>query len=172
MTSCGGSGTSDASHPTTTAHQSTTTSTLPGHPSTTTVPPTDAAILAAYRAEWSAFEHAEADANPLDPLLKATMVDPLLHQVEGYLVADNQEGIVGRGPITLDPKIASATATSATVSDCSYSKAYLYYKRSGKEVPPITGPERIGVKATLVLNGSTWKVKSQVLTEGSCPAGY
>ena len=32
--------------------------------------------------------------------------------------------------------------------------------------------EHVGVKATLVLDGSTWKVKRQDITEGSCPAGY
>lgn len=176
-------GVQDASRPPriTAERPPTTTAPSPGSSSpavssststSTTISSTDTAILAAYGAEWSAFEQAETDANPLDPMLKATMVNPLLHQVESYLVTDNQEGIVGRGPITFDPHVAFATTTSATVLDCTYSKAYLYYKKSGKEVPPITGPEHIGVKAMLVLGGSAWKVKNQVLTEGSCPAGY
>jgi hypothetical protein len=100
------------------------------------------------------------------------MVNPLLHQVEGSLVVDNQEGIVARGSITLHPRVASATATSATVLDCTYSASFLVYKKTGKQVPPITSAEHVGVKATLVLDGSTWKVKRQDLTEGSCPAGY
>jgi hypothetical protein len=105
-------------------------------------------------------------------MLAATMVNPLLHQVEGSLVADNQEGIIGRGPITLHPHVASATAISATVLDCAYSASFLIYKKTGKQVPPITGAGRVGIKASLVLDGSTWKVKRQDLTEGSCPAGY
>jgi hypothetical protein len=105
-------------------------------------------------------------------MLAATMVNPLLHQVEGSLVADNQEGIVARGPITLHPHLASTTATSAIVLDCTYSASFLVYKKTGKQVPPITSAEHVGVKATLVLDGSTWKVKRQDLTEGSCPAGY
>lgn len=143
-------------------------------PTSRTTPPTAAteAVLAAYRAGWAAYEHAGADANPLDPALAATMVNPLLHQVEGSLVADNQEGIVGQGPITLHPHVASVTAASAVVLDCSYSASFLVYKKTGKQVPPITKAEEVGVKATLVLDGTTWKVKSQTLTEGSCPAGY
>jgi hypothetical protein len=141
--------------------------------SSTTAPSAETvAVLTAYRAEWTAFEHAGVDANPLDPMLAATMVNPLLHQVEGYLVTDNQEGIVARGTITLYPHVASATATTATVVDCSYSASFLVYKKSGKQVPPVSGPEHVGVKATLVLDGSTWKVKRQNITEGSCPAGY
>jgi len=148
-----------------------TTTTLPIS-STTPPPAATQAVLAAYRAGWTAFEHAEVNANPLDPTLAATMVNPLLHQVEGSLVADNQEGIVARGPITLHPHLASATATSATVLDCTYSASFLVYKKTGKQVPPITSAEHVGVKATLVLDGSTWKVKRQDITEGSCPAGY
>lgn len=160
-------GSTSSSAPTTTASAPTTTT-----PTSTTVPAADAAILAAYRAEWAAYEHALATANPLDPGLAATMVNPLLHQVEGYLVAYHEEGIVGRGSIALDPRVASLGASAATVLDCQYSASLLYYKASGKEVPPITKPEHDGVKATLVLDGSTWKMKSQHVTEGSCPAGY
>jgi hypothetical protein len=129
-------------------------------------------VLAAYRAEWASYEHALATANPLDPALKATMVNPLLHEVIGNLVTDNQEGIVGKGPIQLDPHVSSLTGSSATILDCPYSASLLIYKKTGKQVPPITKPEHDAVKATLVLDGSTWKVKSQDITEGSCPAGY
>jgi hypothetical protein len=163
-------GRSHSAVPPTTSVKPAITSTLP--PPTTAISASNTAILAAYRAEWAAFEHAEVDANPLDPMLAATMVNPLLHQVEGSLVADNQEGIIGRGPITLHPHVASATAISATVLDCAYSASFLIYKKTGKQVPPITGAGRVGVKATLVLDGPTWKVKRQTLTEGSCPAGY
>ena len=61
-------------------------------------------MLAAYRASWSAFEQALADANPNAPALAATMVDPQLQSVKANLLADQQHGIVGRGHITLHPK--------------------------------------------------------------------
>jgi hypothetical protein len=110
----------------------------------------------------------EADANPLDPALKTTMVDPLLHEIEGYLVEDNQEGEVGRGSIQLHPRIASISATRATVEDCSFSSDFLVYKKTGKQVPPISKPENDGVLATLVMDRSAWKVSQRVITEGSC----
>jgi hypothetical protein len=134
--------------------------------------PEVAAVLAAYRAGWAAVEHATATANPADPELQATMVNPVLHQVIGNLVTDNAEGIVGSGSIALDPRVASIDASSATVLDCSFSSFFLVYKTTGKQVPPVSKPEHDAVKATLVLDGSTWKTKSRQITEGSCPAGY
>ena len=172
--SCG----SSASGPSTTSSTSTSTSTtLPGSTvSSSTVPAgttaTDAAVLTAYRAAWSAFEHAGLTANPLDPALKTTMVNPLLHEIEGYLVEDNQEGEVARGTIQLHPHVASLSATKAVVLDCSFSSDFLIYKASGKQVPPVSKPENDGVRATLVYSGSAWKVSQRVITEGSCPAGY
>ena len=129
-------------------------------------------MLTAYRAGWDAYEHALATANPLDPALKATMVNPVLHQVIGNLVTDNMEGIVGKGTITLDPHISSIDGSSATVLDCAFSSSLLVYKKTGKQVPPLTKPEHDAAKTTLVLTGSTWKTKSRQVTEGSCPAGY
>jgi len=166
-------GSTTASPPTTTTSPPTSSPTTTPAPTTTTVPSaTTAAVLTAYRAGWAAYENALSTANPLDPALKATMVNPLLHEVIGNLVTDNQEGIVGKGPIQLDPHVSSLNASSATVLDCPYSASLLIYKKTGKQVPPITKPEHDAVKATLVLDGSTWKVKSQDITEGSCPAGY
>jgi hypothetical protein len=100
--------------------------------------------LAAYRAGWAAFEHALADANPEDPELPATMVDPQLQQVKGNLLADQEQGMVGRGTFTLHPKVTALSATSATVVDCAYSTAALVYQASGKPVPPVTPPENDG----------------------------
>lgn len=143
--------------------------------STTTTPttlgPTAAAVLSAYRAEWAAFEHAAATSNIFDPMLPATMVDPQLQEVRRNLAGDKVNGIVGRGTFTLHPRITSLTSTMATVVDCAYSTSELVYADSGKPVPPSTPPEYDGVKATLVLVGSTWKVSQQVVTDGSCSSG-
>jgi hypothetical protein len=128
-------------------------------------------VLAAYRAGWAAFEHALADANPEDPELLATMVEPQLQQVKGNLLADQEQGVVGRGTFTLHPKVTALSATSATVVDCAYSTAALVYKASGKPVPPLTPPENDGVTSTLVLSGGTWKVSKQIVTDGKCAPG-
>jgi len=128
-------------------------------------------VLQAYRASWAAFEHALTTANPSDPELAATMVDPQLQSVKANLFADKRAGMVGLGTTTLHPKITALSATTATVVDCAYSRAELLYAISGKPVPPVTPPENDGVRATLVLSGSTWKVYKQTVTEGTCAPG-
>ena len=147
----------------------TTTTSLPV--TSTTLAPTSVAVLNAYRASWAAFEHALTTANPSDPELAATMVDPQLQSVKANLFADKRAGMVGRGTTTLHPKITALSATTATVVDCAYSRAELLYATTGKPVPPVTPPENDGVRATLVLSGSTWKVYKQTVTEGTCAPG-
>ena len=139
-------------------------------PSSTT-DPASTAVLAAYRAGWSAFEQALAIANPADPALAATMVDPQLQGVKANLLADQRQGMVGRGTFTLHPKIVSISSTTATVVDCAYSTAALVYVSTGKPVPPVTPPENDGVRATLVLAGGTWKIAKQTVTDGKCAPG-
>ncbi|MHB1511063.1 MAG: hypothetical protein ACYCST_19650 [Acidimicrobiales bacterium] len=139
-------------------------------PSSTT-DPASTAVLAAYRAGWRAFEQALATANPADPALAATMVDPQLQGVKANLLADRRQGMVGRGTFTLHPKIVAMSATTATVVDCAYSTAALVYVSTGKPVPPVTPPENDGVRATLVLAGGTWKITKQTVTDGKCAPG-
>jgi len=167
LASCGGSGSSRATHPTSTDSPSTTFV-----QSTTTTPnPTDAAVLAAYRAASNAFVQALATANPNDPALTATMIDPELVSIRANLVGDQQKGIVGRGTVTLHAKLVSLSSTTATVVDCAYSTSELVYQATGKPVPPVTPPENDGVSATLVLAGGTWKLSKQTVTEGKCAPG-
>lgn len=130
-----------------------------------------AAVLAVYRASWTAFEQALADANPNAPALAATMVDPQLQGVKANLLSDQIHGMIGKGSFTLHPRITSLKATTATVVDCAYSTAELVYKATGKPVPPITPPESDGVTSTLVLTGGAWKVYKQTVTDGSCASG-
>jgi hypothetical protein len=158
---CGGS--NSAAPPTIRANSATTTS-APTDPTTT-------AVLQAYRAASNAFVHALATANPNDPALAATMVDPELVSIRANLVGDRQKGIVGRGAVTLHPKLTSLSPTTATVVDCIYSASELVYQATGKPVPPVTPPENDGVNATLVLTGGTWKLSEQTVTEGKCAAG-
>jgi hypothetical protein len=145
-----------------------TSSTVPASSSTTT--PTSA-VLAAYRAGWTAYEHALSDANPEDPALTATMVDPLLQRTKADLLGYQQDGIVGRGSVDPHPKLASMTATTATVVDCIYSSSELVYAKTRKPVPPATSSENDGVQATLALVNGAWKVSQQTVTEGKCAAG-
>jgi hypothetical protein len=164
VSACGGS--NSAAPPTTRGKPTTTNSAPP-----TTTDPTTTAVLAAYRAGWAAFERALTDANPEDPELSATMVAPQLTGVRANLVADQQQGMVGRGTFTLHPKITSLSATTATVVDCAYSTSVLVYAKTGKPVPPITPPENGGVQSELVLTGGVWKVDKQTVTDGKGAPG-
>lgn len=158
-----GSSTPDAAPPKTTTTESSVTS--------TTLSAQATAVLAAYHAAWSAFEGALADANPTDPALVATMMNPQLEGVKANIYADQRQGIIGRGTFVLHPKIVSLSATTATVVDCAYSTAALVYKSTGKLVPPVTPPENDGVTSTLMLSGGTWKVYKQTVTDGKCASG-
>ena len=135
---------------------------------TPTISQASAAVLKAYRSEWTAFGQALAAANAYYPALAATMMNPQLQKVRANLLGDQHAGVVGRGTFTLHPKIMSLTATTATVLDCAYSTSELVYANTGKPVPPVTPPENDGVNATLSLNDGTWKVSQQVVTDGSC----
>ena len=104
-----------------------------------------AAVLSAYRASWTAFEQALADANPNASTLAATMVDPQLQGVKANLLSDQIHGMIGRGTFTVHPKITSLTSMTATVVDCAYSTAELVYKAAREPVPPITPQENDGV---------------------------
>ena len=144
---------------------------MPGSSSPTSIDPTSAAVLAAYRASSAAFEQALATANAADPALAATMVDPQLQSVKANLLADQRQGIVGRGTVTLHPKVVAISGSTATVVDCVYSTSVLVYTATGKPVPPVTPPENDGIRATLDLTGGSWKLAMQTVTEGSCAPG-
>jgi hypothetical protein len=128
-------------------------------------------VIRGYRAASNAFVQALATANPNDHALVATMVDPELVSIRANLVGDQQKGIVGRGAVTLHPKLASLSSSTATVVDCVYSSSELVYQATGKPVPPVTPPENDGVAATLVLTDGTWKLSKQTVTEGKCAPG-
>lgn len=130
-------------------------------------------MLAAYRAEQSAFETAEHTADASLPALAATMTGAQLQSVRRFLLGDKAQGVVGRGSLTLHPHVASIQGTTAVVLDCAFSKLELIYAKTGKPVPPVTPPENDGVKANLVeVSPGVWKVSQQHVTEGSCPPGY
>jgi len=163
-------GSSPSVAPSTTRAKPAATTSIPA--TSTTLDPTAVAILTSYRAEWAAFEQALSTANAADPALAATMVAPMLQEVRRNLVSDQVNGIVGRGGVQLHPRVTQLTPTSATVVDCEFSTSELIYSNSGKPVPPVTPSEHDGVRATLTLVGSTWKVSDQTVTEGTCASGF
>lgn len=140
---------------------------------TTTADPVAAAVLSAYRASQAAFDAAVARADPSWPALAATMTGNELQSVRRSLVADQMNGIIGRGSVQVFPKLVSIKGSTAVVHDCVYSSSELVYAKTGKPVPPVTPPEHDAVAATLqLMSPGVWKVSSEQITEGSCPPGY
>lgn len=162
------------SHPAATTSTSTAPSTTAAPTTTsTTLSPQAATVLAAYRAEQAAFQTAEHTANAYLPALAATMSGAQLQSVRRFLVADKAAGIVGRGTIAFHPRVASIQGNQAVVHDCAFDSSKLIYAKTGKPVPPIVPPEKLGIRAVLSqVSPGVWKVAQQHVTEGSCPAGY
>jgi hypothetical protein len=155
------------------ANKDSTTTTSSSAVTSTTADSQATVVLAAYRAGWVAFEQAIRTANAFSSGLPATMVDPELQSARRYLLTDAHDGIVGRGAVTLHPKIPSINGKSAVVVDCIWDASELVYKATGKPVPPITPPEHAGVRTRLVeVSTGRWKVASQSVIEGKCAAGY
>jgi hypothetical protein len=124
MASCGGGGDSAPLSKTTEVKPIVTSTSAPA----TTTEPAARAVIAAYRAGWAAFEHALADANPEDPELAATMVDPELQRVKANLLADQRQGMVGRGTTTLHPKLTSLSATLSRITEVVRSRSSKMYR--------------------------------------------
>lgn len=165
---CGGGG-----HANPTVSSSTSPSTAASPAATSTLSAEQAAVLAAYRAEQAAFGAAEHSADVALPALAATMTGSQLQSVRRFLLADKAQGIAGRGPVTLHPHIATIQGSTAVVLDCAYDASELVYAKTGKPVPPVTPPEKVGIRSTLVeVSPGVWKVSQQHVTEGSCPLGY
>ena len=141
--------------------------------STTTSRSQATAVLAAYRASQIAFDQAIQQADPTLAALARTMTGAELNSVRRSLVSDQASGIVGRGSVQVHPKLVSISGGRAVVHDCAFSSLELVYKSTGKPVPPVTPAEHDGVAATLIQTSpGTWKVSTEHVTEGSCPAGY
>jgi hypothetical protein len=161
--SCGGSPSATGDSSTTSSVRSTTTSTNAQA----------SAVLAAYRAEQAAFAQAVQQADPTLPALAQTMTGAQLDSVRRSLVADQTNGIVGRGSVQLHPKVASISGTQALVLDCAFDSSELVYAATGKPVPPVTPPQKVAIRSSLTeVTPGVWKVADQHATDGSCPSDY
>jgi hypothetical protein len=141
--------------------------------STTTPDPQASAVLAAYRAEQAAFTAAVDRADPTWPGLAQTMTGAQLESVKRSLVADQINGVVGRGSVQLHPKVASINGNEAVVLDCALDSSELVYAKTGKPVPPITQPGPVAIRSELLqVQPGVWKVAQQDTKDGPCPSGY
>jgi hypothetical protein len=167
IAACGGGG-SDEAADTPLLGRKGTVETEPSTTTTsTTVPadPTEAAILAGYRAGWDAFLRAMDPPDPDLPALAATSTGRALEQTRSYLSAIRGRGNVLRGTMALHPTVQSHTADSAVVLDC--------IEDSTTERPAASSeqggsPERVGWQVQMKLNGPTWVQEALFETEAAC----
>ena len=137
----------------------------------------DAAVIAAYDAYWSAVNQADAASSGTGawntPALSATMVNPLLQQWQNELMQEEAQGIMVTGTFTAEhPVVASNTGTTATVSDCVWDTTVEYYKASNggtSEVVPNqpggTQPGGDSVQVAFTLVSEKWLASSDPTVE-------
>jgi hypothetical protein len=140
----------------------------------------DAAVIAAYQAEITAYDQALADTvNPgawTLPALADTMVNPELDAVKAELQSFENQGIVVTGTQTsLDPKVVSESGTTAVVSDCVWDTTVQYYgAHNGFTAEPVpdqpggTQPGGDATTATLTLVSGKWMVANVTQEVDSC----
>jgi len=137
----------------------------------------DAAVIAAYDAYWSAVNQADAASSGTGawntPALSVTMVNPLLQQWQNELMQEEAQGIMVTGTFTAEhPVVASNTGTTATVSDCVWDTTVEYYKASNgstSEVVPNqpggTQPGGDSVQVAFTLVSEKWLASSDPTVE-------
>jgi hypothetical protein len=145
-------------------HKADPTTTSPSSASTSTTLSGSAQVEAGYRAFWDAYLAAADPMNPTNPVLAAHATGDELHQVQTAFADHFGKGEVIRGRLDLAPKVASVSATTATVADCYGDSTHVFDASTGQQKDP-QGDTRFQITATLILDGDTWKV-SAIKKEG------
>lgn len=135
--------------------------------STTEAPadPTEAAILADYRAGWDAFDQAMDPPDPDHPALRATSTGRALEQSRTYLGEIRGRGNVLRGGFELAPEIRERTADAAVIVDCVVDTAAEVPASSPEQAGT---PKEIGWEVHMKLVGVTWMQEVLYETEAAC----
>lgn len=165
----------------------TTTSSLRPTPTTAdTLPPGLAALnptpatertaaIAGFVASQRAFDAAARAVNPNDPVLAATMVDPVLRVTRDFLItlAVNHDTV--RGPATNlgHPVVVSYSPSRVVVRTCSPKPKFLTYLPNGQPVPGILGEDTNDVLTGVMVPGPQhWMLQSAADQVVSSCAGH
>ena len=126
-------------------------------------------MLDGYRAFWDAYV---AAADPMDPLstrLAEHATGTELETVRKAFVARRSGGEVIRGAFDLAPRVVSVVGQSATVRDCYLDNTGVYDAGTGTRKDTATGVRHL-ITASLVLDGSAWKVSDLKKEGDGCTA--
>jgi len=126
-------------------------------------------VLDGYRAAVAALDQAGATADPNSPALSATWTGAALTQIKQYLIGAKAQGLVTRGQIQGNPRVASIDGTTAKVNDCVVDNKF-YDAQTGalKDTP---GQSRVGSEVTMVLGANgTWLLSDRNRKDAICGA--
>ncbi len=160
---------STAGESTSTAIASTTVAPAP----TTTVDPTKAAILAAYRASWTDYNDVATHfpVDPTNPILTIHMAGSQLDHVRNALTVLRFQGQVTEGPPpdTSLAVVKQVVGDAAVVADCGFDASTTINAATRQIItPPAT--QRTLVNAELELAGGVWKVTRSSVVRVGCSA--
>ena len=143
--------------------------TAPAPDTSSTTPPEEEAIEAAYREFWGAYLEAADPMDPSDPVLAEHAVNPQLERLQRSFLARRSSGEVIRGTLDLAPKVERVEGGTALVIDCYADSTGVYDAESGERKDTASGV-RHEITAELVLDGAVWKVRDITREGEGCEA--
>ena len=143
------------------------TTTAPGHPVDASM---SGQIVAAWLASQRAFETAALTADPSEPALAATTIDPQLSSTRALLDKMHAAGQIARGTRHYGkPTVLAFQANVAIVRSCDYDTEVAVWAASGQPVPGVPGQvDFVWVTSTMELTGTGWKLFTQTVGTGQC----
>jgi hypothetical protein len=127
-------------------------------------------VISAWLAAEVAFEQAALTADPDQPDLAATTVDPQLAWSQSLLAQMQSSGEVSRGPVDHGhPQILAQQAGVATVRSCMYDAEVVESSVTGRPVPGEAGQVDFELfTSTMEQTDTGWKLSTQTVGVGSC----
>jgi hypothetical protein len=130
----------------------------------------DDEIASAWQAAEYAFEAAVRSADPFQPDLQATTVEPLLGEIRQMLAQMQSDGEIATGPVHLGaPKIVTVGAEAATVTSCAWDAEIVVLAATSEPVPGILGQVEVErITSTMERTVSGWKLAEQTVEADPC----
>jgi hypothetical protein len=164
LAACSSPARTDASSATTSTQVALSTSSAP----TSTTASAEAAVLAAYRAYWGDIIAAGKTADWRSPRLDDHATGAALAAVRGHYRALKTLGLVSRGTVKLDPRVAELRETTALVEDCTDTSRFLRRDAKTGALRERPATEPTGSVMRLVLVDGTWKVAKAIRKAEVC----
>jgi hypothetical protein len=154
LAACSSPARTDAGSATTSTQVASSTSSAP----TSTTASAEAAVLAAYRAYWGDIIAAGKTADWRSPRLDDHATGAALAAVRGHYRALKTLGLVSRGTVKLDPRVAELRGTTALLEDCTDTSRFLRRDAKTGALRERPATEPTGSVMRFVLVDGTWKV--------------